>query len=478
MATLLKKGVACFFKQAISQHRQLWRPVSMKAADTYFPLIEEKLSADYAGMFREPGGALKHPFLTPGSDQYADVLWDWDSWFSNIALRQILAKLGNVAEQERAQPYERGCILNFLEFGGMDGWIPILSGRDGPAKPDHIYEENMHKPCLAQHAAFLIEADGGDAEWLRSKFYYLQTFLNNYRNHHRHSCGLYFWQTDMAIGVDNDPCTYYRPPRSSGAIYLNALMFKELEAISYLCRCLELGEIAEHYQKDADDLREAIQEHCWDERDGFFYSVDLNLLPVDSKRTFGLHQGMPRDWPCLIQRIGVWSGFLALWAGFATPEQAERIVVGQYRDAKTFNAPFGIRTLSRMEKMYNLRATGNPSSWLGPIWGISNYMVWRGLLNYGFRDDAEELATKTVQLFGRDLERFGTLHEYYQPENGEPILNPGFQNWNYLVLNMVEWLKGREPIAEFGMCGPNGGSVERSGKAFDLGTEALVSRAC
>jgi putative isomerase len=426
----------------------------MKAADTYFPLIEEKLSADYAGMFREPGGALKHPFLTPGSDQYADVLWDWDSWFSNIALRQILVKSGSVPEQERARPYERGCVLNFLEFGGMDGWIPILSGRDGPAKPDHIYEQNMHKPCLAQHAAFLIEADGGDAEWLRSKFYYLQTFLNNYRNHHRHSCGLYFWQNDVAIGVDNDPCTYYRPPRSSGAIYLNALMFKELEAISYLCRCLELGEIAEHYQKDADNLREAIQAHCWDERDGFFYSVDLNLLPVELKRTFGLHQGMPRDWPCMIQRIGVWSGFLALWAGLATVEQAERIVVGQYRDAKTFNAPFGIRTLSRMEKMYNLRATGNPSSWLGPIWGISNYMVWRGLVNYGFRDDAEQLAAKTVQLFGRDLERFGTLHEYYQPENGEPILNPGFQNWNYLVLNMVEWLKGQEPVAEFGMRGP------------------------
>ena len=429
----------------------------MKPADTYFPLIEEKLSADYAGMFREPGGALKHPFLTPGSDQYAEVLWDWDSWFSNIALRQILAKSGSAAEQDRARPYERGCVLNFLEFGGMDGWIPILSGRGGPEKPEHIYEQNMHKPCLAQHAAFLVQADGGDAEWLRSKFYYLQAFLNNYRNHHRHSCGLYFWQTDMSIGVDNDPCTYYRPPRSSGAIYLNALMLKELEAISYLCRCLELGEIAEHYQKDADDLREAIQEHCWDERDGFFYSVDLNLLPVEAKRTFGLHQGMPRDWPCVIQRIGVWSGFLALWAGLATAEQAERIVVGQYRDPKTFNAPFGIRTLSRMEKMYNLRATGNPSSWLGPIWGISNYMVWRGLLNYGFRDDAEQLAAKTVQLFGRDLERFGTLHEYYQPENGEPILNPGFQNWNYLVLNMVEWLKGREPVAEFGMRGPPAG---------------------
>ena len=55
-------------------------------------------------------------------------------------------------------------------------------------------------------------------------------------------------------------------------------------------------------------------------------------------------------------------------------------------------------------------------------------LVWRGLVNYGVHSDAEELAAKTVQLFGPDLDRFGTLHEYYQPENGEPILNPGFQN--------------------------------------------------
>ena len=64
--------------------------------------------------------------------------------------------------------------------------------------------------------------------------------------------------------------------------------------------------------------RAAVLEHCWDERDGFFYSADLNLLPAE---THGLHAGGPRHWDCLIQRIGVWSGFLALWAGIASPEQ-------------------------------------------------------------------------------------------------------------------------------------------------------------
>jgi putative isomerase len=138
-----------------------------------------------------------------------------------------------------------------------------------------------------------------------------------------------------------------------------------------------------------------------------------------------------------------------MWAGIATPEQAQRMVREHLLDPRTFCAPFGVRTLSRLEKMYNLRASGNPSSWLGPIWGISNYLTFRGLVRYGFEAEARELACKTIRLFGRDLEQHGGLHEYYQPENGAPILNLGFQNWNYLVLNMMAWLKGESVVEEF-----------------------------
>ena len=54
-----------------------------------------------------------------------------------------------------------------------------------------------------------------------------------------------------------------------------------------------------------------------------------------------------------------------------------------------------------------------------------------------------------VRYFLNDFERFGTLHEYYQPENGEPILNAGFQNWNYLVLNLTAWMENKKVIEEF-----------------------------
>ncbi|MBS3821082.1 MAG: glycoside hydrolase family 37 [Phycisphaerae bacterium] len=415
--------------------------------------IRQMVCGDYHGMYRDEGDAFQYPFLTPGSAQYDDVLWDWDSWWSNVALRQILAEVNDPAEYEKARPYERGCILNWIHLSRQSnhrGWIPISCARGGPRPPKAVYNDNMHKPCLAQHAAFLVREDGGDVDWLREGFYPIQCFLNDYRNHHRDRwSGLYYWQNDNAIGVDDDPCTFGRPPRTSASIYLNCLMVKELEAAVYLCERLNLDEVAVEFQEDRDQLAAAMNRHCWDEWLGFYYSVDLSRYEQGGTDDWGSHCGYPRDWPGLIQRINVWSGFLGMWCGVAGREQAQRMVNEHFKDERTFNAPYGVRTLSKLEKMYHLKASGNPSTWRGPIWGVSNYMVWSGLVRYGFRSEATELAEKTIRLFGRDIERFGTLHEYYQPENGEPILNPGFQNWNYLVLNMINWIEGSQPVTEF-----------------------------
>lgn len=421
----------------------------------YSKSIKKFTSNGFKKMYRESGGSLKYPFLTPGS-AYEDQLWDWDSYFANVALRQILTDHDNKKDKEEIVKYEQGCVLNFLGNTSIDGWIPIVIQKEsayselmsGFLKPKDLYSENMHKPILAQHAAFLVKINNGDAEWLRSSFPKLEFFISNYLNHRRNfDTGLFFWTTDHFIGVDNDPSTFYRPNKSSGSIYLNSLVYKELKAIAYIAEQLNLPERVAEYNKEADKLKDAIQENCWDPRDGSFYSVDLNLLPK-KQVSWVLHSGSPRHYNCLIQRIDSWSNFLPLWAGIATQEQAKEIV-SHFNNKKTFNAPYGVRTLSKMEKMYNLKASGNPSNWQGPIWGISNYLVWKGLVEYGFDMEAKEIAVKTIILFGKDIEKNGTLHEYYNPDNGEPILHPGFQNWNYLVLNMIAWMEGRPVIEEF-----------------------------
>lgn len=425
----------------------------------YVNIIQKNIYSDYKGMFREPIGALKYPFITPGSSSYPNDLWDWDSWLSNIALRQILLDKGSEKEKENAKIYEQGCILNYLNYTSYDGYMPILISNKSivaDLKPANIYKTNMHKPVIAQHAAFLTQLNNGNAEWLKENFSLMQAFITNYKTHHKNTAtNLYYWQDDLAIGVDNDPSTFFRPPASSASIFLNCLMYKELNAMVYLSKSLNLKDTSEEYQKDADELKAAIQKNCWDEKDGFFYSVDLNLRPITEEpsfifgQKFILHSGFPRSYNCIIQRIGIWSGFLAMWADIATPEQAKRMVQENLKDPKTFNAPYGVRTLSKLEKMYSVRASSNPSNWLGPIWGISNYMVYKGLVNYGFHTEAKELAFKTILLFGKDLEKNGSLHEYYEPETGEPILNQGFQNWNYLVINMIDWASGKPLIKEF-----------------------------
>lgn len=434
---------------------------NMKGEDKkYIELCRTHVCSDYKEMYRKGHeGAFLFPYITPGSKSYANVLWDWDSWLSDVALRQILQDVGSPADKAEALPYEQGCVLNYLAYTDEDGYMPMVVDQNtDPRKirPADIYHTNMHKPVIAQHAAFLTRIDGGDATWLRDGYAKMQCFMENYYQHHRHTeTGLYYWQDDLAIGVDTDPSTFFRPDASSASIYLNCLMYRELLAMAYLAKQLNHKEAELLYSQRAENLKQSVQRYCWDERDGMYYSVDIKLRSTELKPQiiFGhemtLHEGGPRSYPCLIQRLGVWSGFMALWAGIATDEQARRMVSDNLLCESTFWAPYGVRTLSRLEAMYSMAATHNPSNWNGPIWGISNYMTFRGLVRYGFEREARELALRTVRLYGVDLKQCGELHEYYNPDTGEPIINPGFQNWNYLVLNMIAWLRGTHVVEEF-----------------------------
>lgn len=401
-----------------------------KIYSEYKKLIFDYAKSNYSNMFRQPSGNLRYKYIVPGS-VYDDCLWDWDSWLTNIALRKI-------ATSSQLEEYEKGCILNFLDNMDPDGTMPIFITADTkyPVSSGEL-NQNIHKPCLAQHA-LLVCRENKDFTWIAPYFDKLETFINFYTTNCRHTSGLYFWINDNAIGVDNDPCTFYRPYKSSASVYLNCMMYKELKAMSQIADALGYDDKKSFYENFANELKKSITDNMWDERNGFYYSVDINMLPVDPNST--LHKGYPRHWDNIIQKIDVWSGFMAMWAGIATQEQAQRMVFENYRNEKTFNAPYGVRTLSKLEKMYKIIKSGNPSCWLGPIWGISNYMTFVGLCKYGFDTDARELAEKTVMLFGEDLKRCGEFHEYYHPETGEGVNNPGFQNWNLLVINMIEYL--------------------------------------
>ena len=127
--------------------------------------IQMYAESNYQKMFREPDGNLKYRYIVPGS-MYSNSLWDWDCWLTNVALAQFV--------DEDISSYEKGCVMNFLEYVQEDGRIPITIFPTAMT-PDFSRdsETNIHKPCLAQHAALIVKKYGNDAEWLRPQFHKL-----------------------------------------------------------------------------------------------------------------------------------------------------------------------------------------------------------------------------------------------------------------------------------------------------------------
>ena len=41
-----------------------------------------------------------------------------------------------------------------------------------------------------------------------------------------------------------------------------------------------MPDLEHRFNREAEELKENIRKHCCDSRDGFYYSVYLNLLPV------------------------------------------------------------------------------------------------------------------------------------------------------------------------------------------------------
>jgi putative isomerase len=148
-------------------------------------------------------------------------------------------------------------------------------------------------------------------------------------------------------------------------------------------------------------------------------------------------RGMAMSWSSLPLRIQMFTGFLPMWCGVASAEQANQLLHVHYLNSDKFRAAAGIRSLSSQESMYSLAYSSNPSNWLGPIWIVAIYFAWKGFKTYGFDHAAADLANKTIRVLATDLSKSGTVNEYYDPDTGNPISHPGFVDWNMLVLEMV-----------------------------------------
>jgi putative isomerase len=392
-------------------------------------------------LLRAPDGVLKHPSIAPSlpGKAYSTSLWDWDTLWTSQGLFRLAALQHDEPLKQKLCAHVSGSLLNFLEHGSSGGQIPIVMTTTNP-DPFKIsgtkISRNQAKPVFGQLG--LLACDHrGDATWLAPHFDSILRFYDSWVTHNSSPIGLLVWGDDVAIGDDNDPTTFGRPFFSSANLLLNCLFYQDLLASAELAR--RFGRPADHdrLSSQAKELAQRIERFCWDPRDSYYYTVDVQCVDRRAELIPTVPRGMDMSWRCLPIRIQMFTGFLPLWCGIAPQQNAEKLISTNYLADDRLRAQWGARSLSARETMYSLEFSSNPSNWLGPVWIIVNYFVWKALRRYGYKKEADELADKTIHLLSRDLEANSSLNEYYHPDTGAALSHKGFMDWNLLVLEMI-----------------------------------------
>ena len=392
--------------------------------------ISAFIQENWRNSLKEPTGGLKYKFLDPAAN-YRGQLWDWDSYFCGLALLDVYDDISE---------YIKGCVLNFIDYAALDGSIPYMinAGKKtvfsyaepGIPKVGRSRESDINsiKPLLAQ-MTLLACRKNREYSWIKSIYCNLRKHIEHWENTQRVGNGLFVWRSYRGSGTDNHPAVYGRPLNSSAGVELNCFMYREYLAMSEIAAICQDEDSAHQYRHAAHCLAEAINAHMWDEIDGLYYHLD-----VGSHKPLLAVQDVTWDVP---MKFRAWTCFLPMWAGITDAERAERMVKEHLLNRKEFWSEYGIRTLAKNEKMFSTKEMSNPSNWQGPVWIVSTYLVFAGLLQYGYIREAMDLTRNLLRNLVRDIDFCGVLHEYYHPENGKSSIAPGFLNWNALAGIMV-----------------------------------------
>jgi len=181
------------------------------------------------------------------------------------------------------------------------------------------------------------------------------------------------------FGPFNIDIIHYNP------VCLNSLLFLMETQTAEILTELDQKQEAETWRAKAATRAQAINKLMWDEKDGLYYDYDFADKHV-------------RYYPFL-------TTFYPMWAGFATKEQAARIV----KNLPLFERVGGLQTSTEV--------SGN--QWDSPFgWAPLEMIAVEGLRRYGYNEDAERISMKFLTLVKHEYERAGFIVEKYDVVNG------------------------------------------------------------
>ncbi len=367
--------------------------------------------------WRSPFGHLYHNGLFP-SYAYRGFhgVWSWDSWKHARALANFVPELAK--DQLRV-------MFDYQDEHGM--------------VPDVIYADSTEnnwrdtKPPLSAWAVWAIYERTGDQGFLEEMYpklwrYHEWWYAN--RDHDVNGLCEYGstdgtrvaagWESGMDNAVRFDSASMVRNnPRAwslnQESVDLNSYLYAEKLYLADMAD--EIGRVrdAALLRAAAEDLQALIRSTMFDDETGYFYDID-----IETKQ------------PLLVQGP---EGWIPLWAGVATDDQAES-VVSVMMDSEKFATRVPFPTLAADHEKFDPR----DGYWRGSVWLDQAYFAIKGMERYGYTREANDMRTRLFESPAGLLDG-GPIHENYHPQTGEPLNAPHF-SWSaahYLMLLEPPW---------------------------------------
>ena len=243
----------------------------------------------------------------------------------------------------------------------------------------------------------------GDKKFLEEMYESSKKFYNYYvSNRDSDNDGLCEWGAHAVLESVRDARVAVWDevgwPSNFEGIDLNSMLVKEAKSLANMARELGKDKEADKWDKDAADRSAKINTTMWDEETGFYYHVDKQ----DNDFTFKNPNDLKRE-----EIIG----FLPLWAGIASEEQAKKLVT-TLTDPEKFWRKYGVPSLSASDSYYNPKGY-----WNGPVWVEWDFLIVHGLLQYGYSDLARELVDRVAANMIAQLQKDHQFWEFYSPDD-------------------------------------------------------------
>jgi len=362
--------------------------------------------------WRSPEGDLLYSGLFPSYKGFRGF-WAWDSWKHATALALFAPELAK--DQIRA-------MFAYQDKTGM--------------VPDVIYIDKSYnnwrntKPPLAAWAVWYIYKKNKNKPFLKEMYpglkkYHYWWYEN--RDHNKNGLCEYgstdgtlvaaAWESGMDNAVRFDNAKMLKNGENSWSmnresVDLNSYLYAEKRYLASIANVLGIEKDVKKFSKNADVLKSLIQRKMFDNETGYFYDILLD------GKGFCKVQG-PEGW-------------IPLWSGVATKEQAEQVknVITNPAKFATY-IPFPTVAADHTEFVPT-----DDGYWRGPVWIDQAYFAIRGLENYGYKKEAEVFIR---QLFNR-LEGLKNsskpICENYNPLNGKGLNEKHF-SWSAALLMLL-----------------------------------------